>query len=72
MTIETKYNIGNIVWMYVLNEPTEVVITKVKTLSHSKFNTNVSYRIKCVDEDYEVEISEKYLYKTKEELLNSN
>ena len=52
MTIETKYNIGNIVWMYVLNEPTEVVITKVKTLSHSKFNTNVSYRIKCVGQPH--------------------
>ena len=70
MTIETKYNIGNEVWMMLLDSPEEFVITGIEYTHHRIF-IGCKYYIKSTDCEYEVEIPEELLFPTKEELLKS-
>ena len=70
MTITTKYNIGDKVWMAFFDTPKEVVITGIKytllgiSLICKYYNKHTGY-------ESEVEIPEELLYPTKEELLKS-
>lgn len=70
MTIETKYNIGDEVWMMLFDKPEEFVITGIE-YTHHRVYTGCKYYIKSTDCDYEVAILEKLLFPTKEELLKS-
>ena len=70
MKIETKYNIGNEVWMLLLNEPEQFVITGIE-FTHHRIFVGCEYYIKSIDCEYEVKISEELLFPTKEELLKS-
>ena len=70
MTIETKYNIGDEVWMMLLNEPEQFVITGIEYTHHRIF-VGCKYYIKSIDCEYEVKIPEDLLFPTKEELLKS-
>ena len=70
MTIETKYNIGDVVWMLLLNIPEQFVITGIK-FTHHRIFVGCKYYIKSTDCEYEVEIPEELLFSTKEELLKS-
>lgn len=64
MTITTKYNIGDKVWMLLLSSPKEVEITGIKYTLRGIFLT-------CKHYNSEVEIPEELLYPTKEKLLKT-
>lgn len=75
MTIETKYNVGDKVWVKHTNWPENVVIISIDIQLHiNRFNKieikNVTYYVeeecKCVYHIYE-----KGIFPTKEELLKS-
>lgn len=70
MTIETKYNIGDKVWMLLINEPEEVTITGIEYTHHRIF-VGCKYYIKSNDCEYEISIPESLLFPSKEELLKS-
>lgn len=70
MTIETMYNIGDEVWMMLLDSPEEFVITGIEYTHHRIF-IGCEYYIKSTDCEYEVKIPEELLFPTKEELLKS-
>ena len=73
MTIETKYNIGDEVWlMYENRAVTAKVISMKVTVEELMFGTiieNIYYRIK--NQRFDREISEPHIYASKEELLKS-
>lgn len=70
MTIETKYNIGDEVWMMLFDKPEEFVITGIEYTHHRIF-IGCKYYIKSTDREYEVAIPEGLLFHTKEELLKN-
>lgn len=70
MKIETKYNIGDVVWLMLLDAPEEFVITGIEYIYHRIF-VGCKYYIKSTDCEYEVEIPEELLFPTKEELLKN-
>lgn len=70
MKIKTKYNIGDTVWMMLLDTPEEFIITGIKYTHHRIF-VGCCYYIKSIDCEYEVEIPEELLFPTKKELLKS-
>lgn len=71
MTIETKYNIGDEVWVYLFMRPTRMVVESIEfrkdgnTESIWYFVVNINDRRECYD------ANESELFPTKEELLNS-
>ena len=73
MTIETKYNIGDEVWlMYENRDVTAQVISIKMIVEELMFGTiivNIYYRIK--NQHFDREISEPHIYASKEELLKS-
>lgn len=73
MTIETKYNIGDEVWMMYENRAeTAQVISMEVTVEELMFGTiieNLYYRIK--NQHFDRKISEPHIYASKEELLKS-
>ena len=73
MAIETKYNIGDEVWlMYENRAVTAKVISMKVTVEELMFGTiieNIYYRIK--NQRFDREISEPHIYASKEELLKS-
>lgn len=76
MTIETKYNIGDEVWVISDNKAQCLTITKIRTISHGRVFDEY-YTI--VDASMHIEycfsndewVKEKYCFPTKEELLKS-
>lgn len=70
MTIETKYNIGDEVWMTLFDKPKKFVVKGVEYVYHTIF-IGCYYYIKSEDCQYEVRIPESELFPTKEELLKS-
>lgn len=75
MTIETKYNIGDEVWMMKCNKPIRVKILEIRTLTQNVCKvcikkvpeTTIIYSLEGMD----FMISEDKLFPTKEELLKS-
>lgn len=70
MTITTKYNIGDKVWMAFFGTPEEVVITGIKYTLRGIFLT-CKYYNKHTGCESEVEIPEDFIYPTKEKLLKN-
>lgn len=70
MVIKTKYNIGDVVWMLLLNEPEEFIITGIE-YTHHRIYVGCRYYIKSTSCEYEVKIPEELLFPDKQELLNS-
>ena len=70
MTITTKYNIGDKVWMAFSGTPEEVEITGIKYTLRGIFLT-CKYYNKHAGSGIEAEIPEELLYPTKEKLLKS-
>lgn len=70
MTIETKYNIGDEVWVAINNKPEEFIITGVKYTMNGRYK-GCDYYIKSSDCDYDTLLPEELLSPTKEELLKS-
>lgn len=64
MTIETKYNIGDEVWVKVQGKP-----TKFKVVGFYKPFAELLYLIE--NDDTYIALEAKYLFPTKEELLKS-
>lgn len=75
MTIKTKFDIGNYVWLMWHNKPiqTRIMEIKTKTKEVSKFciKTFKETTIEYVIEEDSALISEDNLFPTKEELLRS-
>jgi len=72
MTITTKYNIGDVVWVSVYGEPLEVRILGVMYEQYPKHRERITYRILEVDIDdpfASVTIPENNIWGSKEELL---
>lgn len=73
MTIETKYNIGDEVWLMYDNRAVTAQVISMKTIVEElMFGTiivNIYYRIKNIH--FDREISEPHIYAAKEELLKS-
>lgn len=73
MTIETKYNIGDEVWLMYENRAVAAQVISMKvTVEELMFGTiikNIYYRIK--NQHFDREISEHRIYASKEELLKS-
>ena len=71
MTIETKYNIGDEVWVDFFMKPTRMIVKSIEfrkdenTESTSYFVVNIHDRRECCD------ANECELFPTKEELLKS-
>lgn len=71
MTIETKYNIGDEVWVEFFMKATRMIVKSIEfrkdehTESASYFVVNINDRRECCDAD------ECELFPTKEELLKS-
>jgi hypothetical protein len=70
MKIETKYNIGDKVWVYVLDEPYEVVIQGIEYTNY-KTSKHILYYVTDYEYDFCNKLCEDSLYPTKEELLKS-
>lgn len=70
MTITTKYNIGDKVWIAFSGTPEEVEITGIKYTLRGIFLT-CKYYDKYKGFESEVEIPEELLYPTKEKLLKT-
>ena len=75
MIIETKYNIGDEVWLMWYNKPIQTQVKQVKTLTKevSKFciKTFKETTIEYIIEMDSALMSEDRLFPTKEELLKS-
>ncbi|MEE1303843.1 MAG: hypothetical protein U0K68_01630 [Agathobacter sp.] len=75
MTIKTKYNIGDKVWLMWYNKPIQARIMKIKTntIEVSKFciRTFKETTIEYIIEMDSAVMSEDRLFPTKEELLKS-
>lgn len=72
MTITTKYNIGDVVWVSVYGEPVEVRILGVMYEQYPKHRERITYRILEVDIDdpfASVTVPEDNIWGSKEELL---
>ena len=65
MQINTKYNIGDKVWVMSDNKPTELLIDSIEIFIHS-----IGYSIWYVDKENEG-YEELQVFPTKEELLKS-
>ena len=71
MTIETKYDPGDVVWIMINNKPKECVIDQVAPGPRRK---TVAYVDKYTVEGYNGNsptFSDTQIFKTKEELINS-
>ena len=71
MDIKTKYNIGDKVWYMTDNQTKESEITYVYSTNH---NTSDIGQITSIDyglSDRTSSIKESYLFRTKQDLLNS-
>ena len=69
MTIETKYNIGDEVWVNDLGEPHQFNVEEID-IWVDRFHTNISYRLKD-NMRLGITMLECGLSPTKEELLKS-
>ena len=70
MTITTKYNIGDKVWMVFFDKPEEVVIVGIKYTLRGLFFT-CEYYNEHTGYKSEVEMPEDFIYPTKEKLLKT-
>ena len=70
MTIETKYNIGDEVWMMKENKPTTRIVSFVEIIAASTISKSfIRYGLKT--EGVVERVVESLLFPTKEELLKS-
>ena len=70
MTIETKYNIGDDVWMMKENKPTKRLVSFIETITASTTSKSfIQYGLK--NEGVVERVVENLLFPTKEELLKS-
>lgn len=71
MTIETKYNIGDMLWVGDYKEPTQYKVVGIKFCKWDGMEEDLVYTmLNPKNNDYS-NMVEKYLYPTKEELLKS-
>ena len=76
MTIETKYNIGDEVWLMYHNKAVRTKTESVKIKKYArrtmgmKIETCITYDVATPD-DSTIEVIEESLFPTKEELLKS-
>ena len=68
MTIETKYNIGDEVWVYYNMMPEKMIITHINLYCRKRgtLKTEIRYVL-----DNVISVDERVLFPTKEELLKS-
>lgn len=68
MTIETKYNIGDEVWVYYNMMPEKMIITHINFYCHKRgtLKTEIRYVLNNA-----IAFKERSLFPTKEELLKS-
>ena len=70
MTIETKYNIGDEVWVNVYDKPYSFIVKGIRLVC-DKFRKRITYALLEEGGDTLIYLDEKELYPTKEELLKS-
>ena len=66
MTVTTEYNVGDSVWIMSGNKPTQKVIYKVTVTVSERINVYYYFHISD-----KVSTLEKYIFKTKQDLINS-
>jgi len=66
MTVTTKYNVGDSVWIMSGNRPTQKVVYKITVTASESINIHYYFHI-----TEKVSTLEKYMFKTKEDLINS-
>ena len=71
MTIETKYNIGDEVWVKAYAKATKCKVTGINFCKWGEMYENLLYTILDTKNCEYYDIEEKCLYPTKEELLKS-
>ena len=64
MTIETKYNIGDEVWVIINNKPEQFIITGIKYTSNKHYK-GCDYYIKSLYCDYDTLLPEELIFPTK-------
>lgn len=70
MTIETKFNIGDVVWLMKENKPTTRVVSFIEIIAASTTSECfIQYGLKV--EGIVERVVENHLFSTKEELLKS-
>lgn len=67
MTIETKYDIGQEVWINENGTPRKCRVKWIEVLALELMGTNIKYKVL----GYEPPLSESLVFPTKEELLKS-
>lgn len=70
MKIETKYNLGDEVWVDVLDEPCTFIVKGIRVIC-DKFHKRIVYTLLEEGGDIFIYLDEKEIFPTKEELLNS-
>ena len=70
MTIETKYNIGDEVWVYMDGQCTKVEIVGYHIITYPDDGTPAAYKV-VTPRGFTYRILEYHIFPTKEELLNS-
>jgi len=73
MEISTKYDIGDKCWCMVNNMPVEILIKKIEVYATLQSTSRLSVKyigIRCGYE-YNIEVYDKDVFDTKDELINS-
>lgn len=70
MTIETKYNIGDEVWCYIVGECFPLRVVGIRILWDKSYKS-INYILSEDGVDLTITLGESVLYPTKEELLKS-
>ena len=70
MTNETKYNIGDEVWVNVLDEPCNFIVKGIRFVC-DRFHKRIVYTVLEEGGEVLIYLDEQELFPTKEELLKS-
>lgn len=71
MIIKTKYNIGQKVWVLLWDNPIRAKITNIKIITRSE-RIYIYYNMEDVEDEFNcLQVIEKEVFATKEELLKS-
>lgn len=71
MKIETKYDIGQEVWVMDNNQVYQGVITNITVSVCNKAKTTYTVRVKNMSGSWTIDRNEEQLFESKEELLKS-
>lgn len=68
MTIQTKYEVGNVVWLMRDNQAISTTVSLIKVTVRQSYHPYISYRL---EDEGNIERQEKELFPSKASLLES-